>query len=340
MRHAIFIALVGTTLVAGAAAGDSGLLVESYGKLLFVRADGTGRVLSDSTNSAALSPDGQTVAFTTSSQVLSIMSVAGGPTKQIVKLPAGSHFGQIGWMKDGRSLLYEGEGGHLFIILTSQDGSIPRDLGPWYQGFSVSPDGSAVVHAVNSPVSGLEVLDIPTGRRTLIHKTGKVVWNAKFAPDGQWIAYEMTFRDPPRTKNDEPDCTPPSIGLRLYSMRTKADVAVTISAAPRDWNNVKSFDWSPDSKRLALTAGTTDCDYPGSANGVFMTSVDQKAQIRVSAGEMSLEPVFSPDGTALVFVDFSDPPAKLIRYDIATRNRTVFRRGSETDNSYHLLDWK
>jgi len=150
----------------------------------------------------------------------------------------------------------------------------------------------------------------------------------------------MTFRDPPRTKNDEPDCTPPSIGLRLYSMRTKADMAVTISAAPRDWNNVKSFEWAPDSKRLALTAGTTDCDYPGSANGVFMTSVDQKSQIRVSSGEMSLEPVFSPDGAALVFVDFSDLPAKLIRYDIATRNRTVFRRGSATDNFYHLLDWK
>jgi len=153
--------LLGTTLIAGAAAGDSGLLVESYGKLLLVRADGTWRVLSDSTHSAALSPDGQTFAFTTSSQVLSITSVAGGSTKQIVKLPAGSHFGQIGWMKDGRSLLYEGEGGHLFIILTSQDGSIPRDLGPWYQEFSVSPDGSAVVHAVNSPVSGLEVLYRP-----------------------------------------------------------------------------------------------------------------------------------------------------------------------------------
>jgi len=71
-----------------------------------------------------------------------------------------------------------------------------------------------------------------------------------------------------------------------------------------------------------------------------MTSVDQKSQIRVSSGEMSLEPVFSPDGAALVFVDFSDLPAKLIRYDIATRNRTVFRRGSATDNFYHLLDWK
>jgi len=340
MRHPIFGVLLGTALVAGAAAGDSGLLVESYGKLMLVRPDGTERILSDSTNSAALSPDGQTLAFTTSSQVLSIMSVAGGPPKQMMKLPAGSHFGQIGWMKDGRSLLYEGKDGHLFVISTSQDGSIPRDLGPWYQGFSVSPDGSSVVHAVNSPVTGLEVLDISTGRRTMIHKTGKVVWNAKFSPDGQWIAYEMTFREPPRTKNDEPDCTPPSIGLRLYSMRTQADTAVTISAAPRDWNNVKSFNWSPDSKRLALTVGTTDCDYPGSANGVFMTLVDQKSQIGVSAGDMSLEPVFSPDGTALVFIDFSDSPAKLIRYDIATGNRTLFRRGSETDNFYRLLDWK
>src|SRR5439155_17120165 len=134
--------------------------------------------------------------------------------------------------------------------------------------------------------------------------------------------------------------SPPYCVFRHYSMRTNAVGAVTIYATPRDLNIFKSFDWSPDSKRLAHPAGTTECDYPGSANGVFMTSVDQKAQIRVSAGEMSLEPVFSPDGTALVFVDFSDPPAKLIRYDIATRNRTVFRRGSETDNSYHLLDWK
>src|SRR5437667_9533689 len=164
-----------------------------------------------------------------------------------------------------------------------------------------SPDGSAVFHAVNSPVSGLEVLDLPRGRRTLIHKTGKVVWNAKFAPDGQWIAYEMTFRDPPRTKNDEPDCTPPSIGLRLYSMRTKADMAVTISAAPRDWNNVKSFDWSPDSKRLALTAGTTDCDYPGSASRIHDISRSESAETRFGRRNVAVAPVFSCQNSAVIF---------------------------------------
>ena len=36
---------------------------------------------------------------------------------------------------------------------------------------------------------GLEVLDIRSGQRTLIHRTTKVVWSAKFSPDGEWIAY-------------------------------------------------------------------------------------------------------------------------------------------------------
>jgi len=49
MRHPIFVVLLGTALVAGAAAGDSGLLVESYGKLMLVRPDGAERVLGSPT---------------------------------------------------------------------------------------------------------------------------------------------------------------------------------------------------------------------------------------------------------------------------------------------------
>jgi Tol biopolymer transport system component len=74
---------------------------------------------------------------------------------------------------------------------------------------------------------------------------------------------------------------------------------VSIASAPKDWDNVKSFNWSPDSKRLAVMLGTTDCDYPGSANGVFVTSLDLKSQSRVSPTGMALDPVFSPDGSAV-----------------------------------------
>lgn len=195
------------------------------------------------------------------------------------------------------------------------------------------------MHAVNAPVMGLEVLDVPSGQRTLIHKTNRVVWNAKFSPDGQRIAYEMTLRDPPRTKDDEPSCAPPTIGLRVYSIRSKTDDAVRI-AAPKDWENVKSFNWSPDSKRLALTLGTTDCDYPGSANGVFITTLDMKSQVRASVGEMSFEPAFSPDGSSIAFVDFSDSPAKLMRFDMTTRARTLIRQATQEDNFFHLIEWR
>jgi Tol biopolymer transport system component len=276
----------------------------------------------------------------TRNEDLAVVPISGGAAKQITKLPRGAHFGSLQWLPDGSAILYEGQGGHLYIAFLSGNPPSPRDLGPWYQGFSISSDGSEVVHAVNSPAMGIEVLNLASGKRTLIHKTSKVVWDAKISPDGEWIAYQMTLHDPPRATDDEPNCAPPTIGLHIYSTRTKTDRAVTIAGAPKDWDNVKSFRWSPDSKRLALTLGTTDCDYPGSANGVFITSIDLKSQIRVSQTDMSFEPVFSPDGAALAFVDFSDSPARLIRYDFATGSRTLIRRATQNDNYYRLMDWR
>jgi hypothetical protein len=104
--------------------------------------------------------------------------------------------------------------------------------------------------------------------------------------------------------------------------------------------NVKSFNWSPDSRRLALTLGTTDCDYPGTANGVFITTVDQKSQFRASAGDMSFEPIFAPANDSIAFVDFAESPAKLIRYDFASGARTLIRRATEDHNYYHLVNWQ
>ena len=347
IRTATFgILLTAIFAAAAVAAAPEALLVDIYGKVLIIGTDGSMRVVTESMVSAVFSRDGQNLAFTrsedpratSSPQVLSVISVNGGVARQIARVESGKHFGSIGWLPDGSAIVFEGKDGHLFLAKLSLN-EAPRDLGPWYQGFSISPDGLKIVHAVNAPVTGLEVLDVASGRRTLIHKTSKVVWSAQFSPDGQWIAYEMTFRDPPKATDDEPDCTPPTIGLHVYSLRANRDTAVRI-AAPKDWDNVKSFSWSPDSKRLAITVGTTDCDYPGSANGVFVTSLDLGKQSRVSDGDMAFDPVFSPDGSSLAYIDFSDPPAKLIRYDIATGSRTLIRRATQTDNFFRLLDWR
>src|SRR5712671_898281 len=336
-RTVIFTFLMLMALGAGIAAERGSLLVESYGKRMLSGMDGVQRSLAPSIGLAALSPDGRNVAFTQnenprelqSAQMLSIVPVGGGSARLIGQIPSGSHFESLGWMPDGNAVVFQGKGGHLFIAAIASGSAAPRDLGPWYQGFSVSPDGTKIVHAVNSPDMGLETLDVSSGKRTLIHKSSRIVWRATFSPDGQWIAYEATLRDPPRTKDDDPDCTPPTIGLRLYSIATKSDSAVTITTAPKDWDNVRSYAWSPDSKRLALTLGTTDCDYPGSANGVFIISLDRKSQMKASQGDMAFEPVFSPDGSSVAFVDFSDSPARLFRFDITTGARSLIQRATE-----------
>jgi Tol biopolymer transport system component len=351
VRASLFPIIAFTALAAGFAADQGNLLVDSYGKLLLIAPNGSQRILRDSTILASISPDGRRVAFThnenprafpNTSQVLSVMTLDSGTTAEITRVPPRSHFGDIGWLPDGSGIIFEGKDQALFIASPAVSGSTPRSLGHAYQGFSISPDGSKVVHAVNFPTMGLEILDIASGQRTLIHKTSRVVWSAKFSPDGQSIAYQTTLHDPPRTKDDEPDCTPPTLGLRIYSLHSRVDSAVTIRSAPRDWQNVKSYSWSPDSKRLAITLGTVDCDYPGSANGVFITSVDLRSQVRASLGELSFEPLFSLDGNSIAFVDFSDSDsrARLIRYDLATGTRTLIQRAPESDNYYRLLGWK
>src|SRR5262245_30916793 len=160
-RSAILGLLFVTAFAGGFPAVGGNLLVESSGKLLLIGIDGTQRVLADSVIFAALSPDGHSLAFThdenpqassNSSQILSVMPTGGGVPKRIAQLSPGAHFESLGWMRDGSAVVYQGREGHLFLATLSASGTTPRDLGPWYQDFSASPDGSRIVHAVNAPV--------------------------------------------------------------------------------------------------------------------------------------------------------------------------------------------
>ena len=338
--------LLSLSLQAGGNSGGGHLLVSSYGLLLALQPDGRQAVLADSANSASLSPDGKRVAYTTSGdeQSLMVVNVDGTARTELVKLPKGAHFGEIGWTPDGGSVAYESavpnKGTDLYLAAFPPMGAAPRNLGHSYQGFSFSPDGAQIVHAVNgADSSGLEVLDLRTGKRTLIHKTKTIVWDAQFSPDSRFIAYSMTLSEPDR-QDDEPDCTPPTIGLWIYSLADHSEHPVVIRDAPKEWENVKNFAWSPDSKRIALTLGTVDCDYPGSAVSIFVTTVDLKSQTRLSKSEMAFEPAFAPDGSGVAFVDFSDSPAKLMHYDLATGKLRIIRIASEQNNYYHLIGWR
>ena len=319
------------------------LLVDTYGKLWLVTPSGTMQMLMDRATVGVLSPDGKRVAVLSGDRTLSVLSLDTHARRDVVTLPAGTHFGEIVWSPDGRSIGYEamdmGTGDHLFLVSADTEHAVPRDLGKWYQGLSFSPDASRIVHAVNFPVQGLEVLDVATGKRVLVHKTSKVVWDATFSPDGKQIAYRMTVKDPPAATDEEPNCESPTLGLRVHSLADGSDRALVIRA-PKDWEDVKSYAWSPDGNRIAIMVGTVGCDYPGDAVSIFLTSLDSKSQLRISTSSMALDPVFSPDGSELAFSDAQEIPARLVRYNLATGALVLIARGTESENYFHLHAWK
>lgn len=344
-----------------AGATDAGNLVvrTADDNLVIIRPDGKQEQISREVGSAVISPDQDVIAFTvihiqkvqgpelfTVDAKLLVMTLSTRVTTELVHLPAGpagTGFEQIAWTPDGSAVAYEASArgtDDLFLAPFPPERGPVRNLGHWYQGFSFSPDGNRIVHAINSPFA-LEVLDVATGTRTLLHKASNVVWDAEFSPDGKFIAYRKTVGEPvksvQRSEEDEPDCSSPNTELRLYSLLDGSDTAVNIPKAPP---SVYNFSWSPDSRLLAIELGTEDCTSQSGDAAVFVTSVDQKVQKQISTASPSAQPAFSPDGSAIAFVDSSQPPARLFRYDLASESRSVIRRASAKENDYVLLEWK
>jgi Tol biopolymer transport system component len=355
----VFFLLLAAVLAGATDAGN--LVVRTVdGNLVLIHLDGTQEQISSEAGSAMISPDHRAVAFTVVHMQkvqgpefwrvdakLLVMTLSTRLTTELVHPPAGTGFGQIAWTPDGSAIAYEatarGNGGiadDLFLAPFPPERGPVRNLGHWYQGFSFSPDGRRIVHAINSPFA-LEVLDVATGTRTLVHRAGNVVWDAKFSPDGKFIAYQKTVGEPASSvqgsEDDEPDCSSPNKELRVYSLVDDFDTAVNIPKAPP---SVYNFTWSPDSRRLAIELGTEDCTSPSGDAAVFVTSVDQKVQKQISTSSPSVQPAFSPDGSAIAFVDSSQFPARLFRYDLSSETRSVIRRASAKENDYLLLEWK
>ena len=355
----VFFLLLAVVLAGATDAGN--LVVRTVdGNLVIIHLDGTQEQISSEAGSAIISSDHRAVAFTVVHMQkvqgpefwrvdakLLVMTLSTRLTTELVHPPAGTGFGQIAWTPDGSAIAYEatarGNGGiadDLFLAPFPPERGPVRNLGHWYQGFSFSPDGRRIVHAINSPFA-LEVLDVATGTRTLVHRASNVVWDAKFSPDGKFIAYQKTVGEPASSvqgsEDDEPDCSSPNKELRVYSLIDGFDTAVNIPKAPP---SVYNFTWSPDSRRLAIELGTEDCTSPSGDAAVFVTSVDQKVQKQISTSSPSVQPAFSPDGSAIAFVDSSQFPARLFRYDLANEARSVIRRASAKENDYLLLEWK
>jgi Tol biopolymer transport system component len=335
------------SLVSFAEASATGdlLVIASSGRLVLIHSDGTQELIAEKVSRAAFSRDRRFIAFTID-QKLMAMTVATRATLEIAQAPEGALFAQVEWAPDGKGIAYEvivrRKSDELFLAPFPPQNGQPRNLGHWYQGFSFSPDGSRIVHAINHPFA-LEMLDLTSGKRTILTKADNILWQARFSPDGRFIAYTKTVTpsrsDDQSGNDDEPDCANPPTELHLYSLADMIDTVVAFRSlkAPE---SVYNFSWSPDSRTLAMELGTNNCEYPAIDAGVFITSVDQKYQMKISNASPAFEPIFSHDGSAIAFLDASQSPYRLWHYDIQSRTLKQMGKSGDQESLHRLLDWR
>ena len=326
------------------------------GRILFARFDalyltetsGTqSRLLAEGIRAAALSPDGDLLAYA-DEKAVRVLSLVSGQSATLGDLKEGRIEG-LTWSPTQTSVAYtvaQSNGSSLFLAAYPPRNEPPRNLGPWYETISFSPDGKLLLHPAflaGSTNHGLEVVHVDTGKRDVVFAAPDLrhIFEAEYSPDGSHIAFTLSQPPPPASPEDEPDCSEPELHLWVLAVGSKSPVEIDLSRVHKEWTNVKDFDWSPDGEFLAVGIGTVDCDYPGSANGVIVTSLDQTVQFKLSRGQQSLGALFAPDGKKAVFTEYGDygTHPQLVIGDLATRKLTPIPN-TRSDEVPTALDWK
>ncbi len=252
------------------------------------------------------SPDGKWLAFCINGHV-HIVPREGGLPKRITDFTSSASNPR--WMPDSSGLIVTVErNGADQLLLTDRDGSWPRaltsdNLGDHWDA-RPSPDCNYVVYTLRrfDDLNRLDVvlLEIATGKSiTLYGKPSIRALSPKWSPDGQWIAFisQETGRE------------------ELYLVRPNGDGFRQLT---NYGNDVYQFDWSPDSKRVAVVLNR---------EGAFELSIietdsGQKSELRGGAGIHS-NPHWSKDGSFITF-EYESPllPPDIYRIDVQSKHVT------------------
>lgn len=192
-----------------------------------------------------------------------------------------------------------------------------------------SPDGE---HVIGVGFEGVEELALATGKRDKV-ATVKEAAAAKYSANGKYLGIlgneSLAQQNAPpaaanaatgSTEDDEPDCTGGSFALILQDTKTKQMRDVPY---PKGFDTVLDFDLSPDENSAAVTFGVVGCDYPGDRAQIFLVSLsDLKATPISPEDQLSVKPVWSPDGKVIVYSDYAGSESPLVLFDLATRKTT------------------
>ncbi len=200
-----------------------------------------------------------------------------------------------------------------------------RDVSKNVAGYDVAPDGQRALFCARGEVFTVPAHHGPT--RNLTHSSGVHERNAKWSPDGKWVAFisDATGEDEihvvPQDGSD--GAKPITSGADTYkydivwspdgkkilwgdkkNRLQYVDVAsrqVTLVAQAKRWE-IRDYDWSPDSKWIAYARPEMD-----SLQKVWLYSVEGKKSYEATDGWYeATQPCFSGDGKYLFFVSERD----------------------------------
>lgn len=208
------------------------------------------------------------------------------------------------------------------VLSLSPDGTDPRTLAelPVISGADWGPGGRQVAYAGTrclqvcaGPLvphrTELRVMDADGGHdRVLLTLPVSHIWTVDWSPDGTWIAF---------VAGHGYTCwgCPPPWSLHLYNVRTRSHVVL---------GPASDVDWSPDSRRIALTH----------AGGIHVVDVAIGAvPTRVTANEVGADsPSWSPDGRLIAFLRSGDA-------GLGHRRLWVMRPDGSGARALHRVGW-
>lgn len=262
VRIAILLCLVIGGVAASAGQQTStkrGQMLVSRNTNLYVMDDNGSnrRQIAEGVRTAALSPDGDLVAFA-DSRAIKVVSLGGGGTTTLVRIQEGLVKSLV-WAPSQRVVAYEvmlpGGRDALYVTTYPSINEPPQKKGSNYRGMSFSPDGTFLVYAdavatAKKAVGVLYRLNLASGTRDVLYETRTLIEEPKYSPDGTHIAF-LVVDEEPDEGDDGPNCAPPPNSLWVLTVGAKPAVKMK----PTGPTTVGDFSWSPDGRLLAIDSG-------------------------------------------------------------------------------------